>query len=91
MRKAIPYAKKELKDLEIIEIWMTNNGSWEWFVHAIEDNGLTLRVLVFSPNTPKGEFGTVWRSELNDLKIRCQIVQLDLKESLPPSGYSWEE
>jgi len=91
-RTAIPHDKEEnvssCKDLslDVIQIWMTKDGGWEWFVYRTEPSGNDVRLyaLVFSPHLPNGEFGTVWLSEVEN------FIKLELEESLPPTGYSWK-
>lgn len=85
-RKAIPH-DENLESFKVIQIWMSDNGAWEWFVYRTESVGDDTRLyaLVFSPQVPNGEFGSVWLSEVE------KFLQLTLQESLPPNGYRWEE
>lgn len=85
-RKAIPH-NENLKSFEVSQIWMTKDGGWEWFVYRTEPvgNDVRLYALVFSPQLPNGEFGSVWLSEVKE------FLSLTLQESLPPNGYRWEE
>ena len=72
--------------MDIIEIYMTPTGSWEWFVYKKDESG-RLMVIAFSPICPDGDIGSVMKQELDEIGA----VQLDLEESLPPTGFHWEE
>ena len=85
-RKAIPNEGNSLLPMDIIEIFMNDNGTWEWFVYKKEKSG-RLYAIVFSPNTPDGEIGSVFKEEL----VKIGVIKLELSESLPPSGFHWEE
>lgn len=84
-RKAIPNAGNSLLPMDIIDIYMSKNGAFEWFVYKKDKSG-RLWVIVFSPTTPNGEMGTVMQHELDSVGA----MQLTLTESLPPVGFHWE-
>ncbi len=84
-RKAIPNKGNNLLPMDIIEIFMSKNGAWEWFVYKKEESG-RLYAIVFSPNTPDGEIGSVWNGELNEIGV----IELTLEESMPPNGFHWD-
>ncbi len=85
-RKAIPNEGNNLLPIDIIEIFMNKNGTWEWFVYKKEESG-RLYAIVFSPNTPNGEIGSVWKKEL----IEIGVIKVKLEESIPPNGFHWEK
>lgn len=85
-RRAIPHCA-EYSVIDIFKIYMTKDGSWEWFIYGSDGQGI-LRCLTYSPTTPAGEFGTVYTHELKDNPV---IIQVSLPESLPPVGYKWDE
>lgn len=84
-RKAIPHNKDNYA-IEIIEVWISDDGTWEWFVLEKQQSGV-LRVLVYSPYVPNGEFGTVYQKELESVG---SITKMELSDSLPPTNYDWE-
>lgn len=85
-RKAIPNEGNSLLPMNIIDIYMSKNGAFEWFVYGKDKSG-RLNVIVFSPTTPDGEIGSVMKQELDGIGA----IQLGLDESLPPFGFHWEE
>ncbi len=83
-RRALPH-NKDMGILDVVEIWMSDNGSWEWFIIEKRPNDV-LYGLVFSPFVLDGEFGSVYKTEL----INNNVKRLKLSESMAPTGYSWE-
>lgn len=72
--------------MDIVDIYMSPTGAWEWFVYKKDKSG-RLMVIAYSPMTPDGEIGSVMMSELKSIAA----IRLELSESLPPSGFHWEE
>lgn len=73
-------------EIDVIDIWMSKNGAWEWFIYKKEPCGRCMAI-VYSPTTPNGEFGSVMIQELKEISA----IQLKLSESLPASNFKWKE